>query len=57
MTLFALVLILFSALLHSVWNLILKKVRGGPEFTWFFSMISLVLFAPAPFLSFQGLER
>jgi drug/metabolite transporter (DMT)-like permease len=56
MTLFALVLILFSALLHSVWNLILKKVGGGPEFTWFFSMISLVLFAPAAFLSFRGLE-
>jgi drug/metabolite transporter (DMT)-like permease len=52
----ALALILFSALLHASWNLVLKKAGGGPEFSWLFSTIALVLFVPAAFLSFPGME-
>lgn len=52
----ALALILFSALLHASWNLVLKKAGGGPAFAWLFSVVALVLYAPAAFLSFPGLE-
>ena len=54
MTPLALVLIVLSALLHASWNLVLKKSGGGPAFTWLFSVISLVLYAPAALLSFPG---
>ncbi len=56
MTSLALALVLYSALLHASWNLVLKKAGGGPEFTWLFSAVALVLFAPLALLSFPGLE-
>jgi drug/metabolite transporter (DMT)-like permease len=46
MTLFALALVLSSALLHAVWNLFAKRVSGGLAFVWLFSAVSTVIWAP-----------
>ena len=56
MTSLALAIVLFSALLHATWNLVLKRAGRGPEFTWLFSVVALVLFSPAAILSFPGMD-
>jgi hypothetical protein len=44
MTTFALVLA--SAALHAVWNLLLKRVEGGIVFAWLFSFIGALVYLP-----------
>ena len=46
MTLLALGLVLTSAVLHATWNLAAKRARGGVAFTWLFSAIATLLYAP-----------
>ncbi len=46
MTAFALLLVLTAALLHALWNLLAKRARGGVPFTWLFSLLTVVLWAP-----------
>ncbi len=46
MTVPALGLILAAALVHASWNFLAKRVQGGAEFTWLFSVVSTVLYAP-----------
>lgn len=46
MTAFALLLVLIAALLHALWNLLAKRARGGVPFTWLFSLLTVVLWAP-----------
>jgi drug/metabolite transporter (DMT)-like permease len=46
MTLFALILVLASAVLHATWNLFAKRVGGGIPFVWLFSTIATVIYAP-----------
>ncbi|HRW47627.1 MAG TPA: DMT family transporter [Caldilinea sp.] len=46
MTAFALLLVLTAALLHALWNLLAKRARGGIPFTWLFSLLTVVLWAP-----------
>lgn len=46
MTLFSLGLVLVSALLHGIWNLLAKRARGGAAFTWLFSALTAPLWAP-----------
>ena len=46
MTLFALALVLAAACCHATWNLLVKRVNGGPELVWLFSVISAGLYLP-----------
>ena len=41
-----LVLVLAAALCHATWNLCVKRINGGPELIWLFSVISTVLYFP-----------
>ena len=46
MTYFALALVRSAALCHATWNLLVKKINGGPELVWLFSAISVFLYLP-----------
>jgi drug/metabolite transporter (DMT)-like permease len=46
MTYLALALVLTAACCHATWNLLVKRVNGGPELVWLFSVISVVLYLP-----------
>ena len=46
MSLNALLLVLAAALIHAVWNLILKKAEGGVPFLWLVSLASAVIYLP-----------
>ena len=46
MTALALLLVLLAAVLHASWNLLAKRARGGVAFTWLFSALTLLLWAP-----------
>ncbi|HVB65877.1 MAG TPA: DMT family transporter [Nitrolancea sp.] len=42
----ALALVLSAACLHATWNLLVKRVAGGPEFIWLFGTLSTLIYAP-----------
>src|SRR6185312_11292008 len=42
----ALTLVLSAAFLHATWNLLVKRVAGGPEFIWLFATLSSLIYAP-----------
>ena len=46
MTPAALGLVLVAAVCHATWNLVAKRVGGGPAFAWVFTAASSVLYAP-----------
>ena len=46
MTPVALCLVLAAAGCHATWNLVAKRVGGGPAFAWVFTAASSVLYAP-----------
>jgi drug/metabolite transporter (DMT)-like permease len=46
MTLFALGLVLLSAVTHASWNLLAKRASGGPPFNWLFDALTVLLWAP-----------
>lgn len=46
MTATALGLVLLAAGCHAAWNLLAKRVGGGPAFAWVFTSMSTVLYAP-----------
>jgi drug/metabolite transporter (DMT)-like permease len=39
-------LVLVAAFCHATWNFFVKRINGGPELVWLFSLISLILYAP-----------
>lgn len=47
MTLTAFFLVLTAAVCHATWNLCVKRINGGAELVWLFSIISCVLYLPA----------
>jgi drug/metabolite transporter (DMT)-like permease len=47
MTTLAIALVLGSALLHAWWNLLAKNASGSTAFSWLFSVLSTLMFAPA----------
>jgi len=47
MTVFGFLLVLAAALSHATWNFLLKRVNGGAELVWLFSMMTAVLYLPA----------
>jgi drug/metabolite transporter (DMT)-like permease len=46
MSLSALLIVLLAAGFHATWNFLIKKLNGGPELIWLFSVVSLVLYFP-----------
>jgi drug/metabolite transporter (DMT)-like permease len=42
----ALALVLSAAVVHASWNLITKRVGGGPPFLWLAALCSVLLYAP-----------
>lgn len=46
MTVFALALVLVSALAHATWNLFAKRAGGGAPFVWLFDSLATLLYAP-----------
>jgi drug/metabolite transporter (DMT)-like permease len=46
MTVFALTLVLLSAVAHASWNLIAKRASGGPAFNWLFDWLTVVVCLP-----------
>jgi drug/metabolite transporter (DMT)-like permease len=47
MTTFGLVLVLAAACCHATWNFFVKRMNGGPELVWLFSVVSVVVYLPA----------
>ena len=47
MSLSAFFLVLAAAVCHATWNLCVKRINGGAELVWLFSIISCVLYLPA----------
>lgn len=50
MTMLAVGLVLFSALLHATWNLLAKRAQGGAAFMWLYDVLALAIFAPVVIL-------
>ncbi|HET7035668.1 MAG TPA: hypothetical protein VFI42_08310 [Thermomicrobiaceae bacterium] len=46
MTLLALALLVAAAFMHATWNLLAKRVGGGPPFVWLFATCSTLIYAP-----------
>lgn len=46
MTLLALTLVLAAACCHATWNFLVKRINGGPELVWLFSIIAAVIYLP-----------
>jgi drug/metabolite transporter (DMT)-like permease len=42
----ALTLVLTAAVIHASWNLLVKRVGGGPTFIWLFGTLSIVFYSP-----------
>lgn len=47
MTLLAFLLVLAAAICHATWNFYVKRINGGPELMWLFSIVSCTLYFPA----------
>jgi drug/metabolite transporter (DMT)-like permease len=43
----ALVLVLSASFIHASWNLLAKRIGGGPAVAWLLSTASLIIYAPA----------
>lgn len=46
----ALIMVVAAALLHAIWNLITKQVKGGLPFFWLTSLFSAVLYLPLVYI-------
>lgn len=46
MSLFALTLVLLSAIFHATWNLFAKRTNGGATFVWLYDLLSAIIYAP-----------
>ena len=46
MTSLGLALVLAAAICHATWNFFVKRIDGGPELIWLFSIVSVVLYLP-----------
>lgn len=47
MSVFGFSLVLAAAFCHATWNYFVKRLNAGPELIWLFSVVGLVLYAPA----------
>jgi drug/metabolite transporter (DMT)-like permease len=46
MTISGFLLVLAAAFCHAGWNFFVKRINGGPELVWLFSVVSFVLYLP-----------
>jgi drug/metabolite transporter (DMT)-like permease len=46
MTVLGLALVLAAAACHATWNYCVKRVNGGPELIWLFSLLSVAIYLP-----------
>jgi len=46
MTIVGFGLVLAAAFCHAIWNFSVKRINGGPELVWLFSLISVALYLP-----------
>ncbi len=46
MSFLALALVLTAAFIHASWNLLVKRVGGGPTFIWLFGTLSIIIYSP-----------
>lgn len=46
MTLHGLALVLTAAFCHATWNYLVKRINGGPELIWLFSLVSIIIYLP-----------
>lgn len=46
MSLSGLALVLAAAVCHATWNFFVKRINGGPELIWLFSMLSVIIYLP-----------
>jgi drug/metabolite transporter (DMT)-like permease len=46
MTIVGFGLVLAAAFCHAIWNFFVKRINGGPELVWLFSLISVALYLP-----------
>ncbi len=47
MTLSAFLLVFAAAVCHATWNFYVKRINGGPELVWLFSIVTCILYFPA----------
>ena len=47
MSLAGFALVLAAALCHATWNYFVKRINGGPELIWLFSVLSVLIYLPA----------
>jgi drug/metabolite transporter (DMT)-like permease len=47
MSFLALALVLAAACCHATWNFFVKRINGGPELIWLFSVIAMIIYLPA----------
>jgi drug/metabolite transporter (DMT)-like permease len=50
MSAFGLALVLLAAFCHAIWNFFVKRINGGPELIWLFSVLSVVIYLPIAIL-------
>lgn len=46
MTFFGFALVLSAAFCHAIWNFFIKKINGGPELVWLFSVLTVLIYLP-----------
>ena len=46
MSFFAFTLVLAAACCHATWNVLVKRINGGPELVWLFSAIASLIYLP-----------
>lgn len=46
MSLYAFLIVLSAAFCHATWNYFVKRVNGGPELVWLFSLLSVLIYLP-----------
>lgn len=46
MTLTGIFLVLIAAVCHAIWNFYVKRINGGPELIWLFSLVAVILYFP-----------
>ena len=46
MSILGFALVLAAAFCHATWNFYVKRINGGPELIWLFSLLSMVIYLP-----------
>ena len=47
-------LVLTAAFCHATWNYLVKRINGGPELIWLFSLVSVAIYLPFAVAGWRG---